>query len=146
MEFIMIAIIAIVVMLLLGVSVFKIMMGVLWVLDGLAFLSFLFFLIAAVMSLFTKKMQARYLRLEKNGRYGEHAVYEVEGEECSNLFPTDHFLKDLLYRSEDVKVQVGKFGKHRFVLDKLSLVIIGIGLPVFLLMAVGILMLTVSFL
>lgn len=131
MEILIVLGIIIVFMVVLGISFLPIISAVLWMLEGMALLSLLFFLITAGILLFTKKRAASFEGLEKIGKYGLHAIYKVEGEEYNNQFPTDPILKNLLYRKKEVTVRVLKMREKLLVFDAVSQLVVWIGLPAF---------------
>ncbi len=91
----------------------------------------LFFVITGIMSLFTRKVNAEYIRLDDNDKYGKHAVYLVDGEECDNMFPTDSLMEKFLYKKTDTKVRRFRTKKRDIIIDRPSQVIIILGLTVF---------------
>lgn len=131
MEVLVILGILIIFLLVFGLSFLPILAGILWLMGGMAILSTVFFVVMAVLTLAARKKEAVFCGVEKVERYGEHAVYEIEGQERSNLFPTDALTKRLLYRKEKVSVRALKIGKNVLVFDRISQVIIAIGLPTF---------------
>ena len=91
----------------------------------------LFFVITGIVSLFTRKANAEYVRLENNDKYGKHAVYLIDGEECDNMFPTDSLMEKFLYKKKNTKVRRLRLKKRDIVIDRPSQVIIILGLTVF---------------
>lgn len=131
MQFIFGLFIIILILILLGVSVSTIVAGIWWLAALLAALSELFFLFSFVLLLFSKRKPAAFLRLEKGKHAGLFAIYEIDQIEYKNLFPTDAILEDILYRKKEVKVQVLKLGKHKYIFDNVTLLVIGLGIPSF---------------
>lgn len=131
MEFLMILVVVIVMLVLLGVSLLSIVAGIWWLLTLLGILCVVFFLLSMVLVLVAKKREATFLRIEKGKLAGAFAVYEIEGTEYRNLFPTDVFLREVLYRRKQVFVRMLQLGRKRLVFDRVTLVIVSIGLPAF---------------
>lgn len=119
-----------VVMLILGNTFFPII-AMSFLLALFSILCELFFVITGVVSLFTKKKDAKYVRLEDNDKYGKHAIYLIDGEECDNMFPTDALMEKFLYKKTDTKVRILKLKKRNIVIDRPSQIIIILGLTVF---------------
>ena len=59
------------------------------------------------------------------------AYYEIDGEEYRNIFPTDVFMRRFLYRKEEVHVRLLRMRKHSYVFDRVTTLVIGLGLPAF---------------
>lgn len=131
MQFVVIAAIIIVILLIAGVSFLPLLGSVLWVLEGFAILCVVFFVISLIMLSIARPKKAKFLEIVDEERYGARAVYEVDGERCSNAFPTDEILEKWLYRRKEVTVRVLRIGKWVRVYDKVTVAIIAIGFPVF---------------
>lgn len=134
MELLIILIIIIVILVILGVSVLTIIAGAWWLLGGLAALSAFFFVVMSVFALLARRKDAVFLRLEKGERAGAFAIYEMDGVEYRNTFPTDLILEKLLYQKKNVKVKVFPAEKPKMIFDGVTLTVIGIGLPAFALL------------
>ena len=119
-----------VVMLILGNTFFPII-AMSFLLALFSIMCELFFIITGIVCLFTKKTDAKYVRLEDNDKYGKHAIYLIDGEECDNMFPTDALMEKFLYKKSDTKVRRLKLKRRDIVIDKPSQVIIILGLTVF---------------
>lgn len=126
----------VVILIVFGFPILPILMGIFYLLEGVACLSALFFLVMAILLLFSRKKKAAFLELEEGEHSAMFAVYEIEGEEHRNTFPTDGFLGGLLYRKKDVSVRMLRLGKSKLVFDKITMIIIGIGLPAFAFLSV----------
>lgn len=119
-----------VVMLILGNSFFPII-AMIVLLALFSCMCELFFVITGIVSLFSRKKDAEYVRLEDNDKYGKHAIYLIDGEECDNMFPTDSLMEKFLYKKKNTKVRRLKLKKRDIVIDRPSQVIIVLGLTVF---------------
>lgn len=101
----------------------------------LALLCVAFFLVMVLILFFTKKKKANFLRFEPGEKFGAFAVYEIDGAEYRNTFPTDTFTEKWFYKEGETSVMFRQTKRRLYVFDKLTLVIIGIGLPAFALIA-----------
>lgn len=135
MELLLILGIIVIFLLIMGYSFLPVIAAILWLFEGLALLCTVFFAVTAVLILLAKEKEAVFQTLERTERYGEHAVYAISGEEQRNLFPTDAFLKKILYRRKEVSVRVLKIGERHIVFDRVSQVITGVGFFAFLAIA-----------
>lgn len=139
MEFIIAPVMIIVILFLLGVPVSTIAFGIWVILVCLSILSELFFMVSFVMLFFSKKKPATFLRLEKGEKAGLFAVYEIDGEVYRNTFPTDAILEKSLYQKSQVDVRVLKLLRTYLVFDKVTLLVIILGLPAFFIMTAALL-------
>ena len=144
MEFIIAPVIIIVILVLLGVPFSTIAFGIWVVLLSLSALSELFFAFSFLLLLFTKRKPATLLRLEKGKKAGLFAVYEIDEKEHRNTFPTDAVLENKLYakhisQKDGVNVQVLRLFSRYLVFDNVTLLVIFLGLPAFLIMTVAML-------
>lgn len=136
MKIFILAAMLIIVLLVLGFPPLPLLRTALWAVEGIAVLGVLFFLFALLLLLFSKKQRARFLRIESDEDNGmSYAVYESEGEELSNTFPTDRFLGKWLYRNGNGTIRVLRFRKSGWVFDRVSVIIVAIGLAAFVAIA-----------
>lgn len=131
MEILLVLAVLLTLVLILGNSVLPIMVIVLGLMILFTVLCAVFFAVMAVIVAFTKPKRAKFIELAKNERGIPFALYEIDGKECQNTFPTDAILQKWLYNKRDVVVCFLNVGDVRLVFDKVTLAIIGIGLPVF---------------
>lgn len=134
MELLVIACVIIVLLLILGVSVMNIIAGVLGFVALISILCNVFFVIMFLALCFTKKRDAKFLRIDKKNNRIPYAVYLIDTGEFSNVFPTDMILTNILYRKNDVKVRVRTTKKGLLVFDSVTQVIIILGLLSFSIM------------
>lgn len=90
-----------------------------------------FFGVMALLAIAARPKKAVFVDVEKDDRGIGYAFYEIEGEEYRNTFPTDVFLRKLLYNKTNMRVRLLRIGDLALVFDQVTLWIIGIGLPVF---------------
>lgn len=90
-----------------------------------------FFGVMALLAIVARPKKAVFVDVEKDDRGIGYAFYEIEGEEYRNTFPTDAFLRKLLYNKTDMRVRLLRIGDLALVFDQVTLWIIGIGLPFF---------------
>lgn len=64
------------------------------------------------------------------------AFYMIGREKVQNLFPTDSIMKKFYNIEETVTVRTCTFRKKRYCIDGITLVIIGVGFPVFTLLTI----------
>lgn len=69
--------------------------------------------------------------MEKDKNRVAFAAYELDKQVLRNLFPTDEFMVKLYKPEVDVNIRVCNIGRNRFAIDKVTMIIIFIGLPVF---------------
>lgn len=115
----------------LGETVVPALIALLWVLEIFILLCVLFFVVMITLTILAKTKKAKFLRVDGAEKGIKQAIYEIEGKEYKNAFPTDAFMKNLLYRKTDVKVRFLKLGKTGTVFDWVSQSIMAIGLPAF---------------
>ena len=104
--------------------------AILWIVELFMIGSLLIFVVAMFFFAGTKRKETEF-----KGFNEFHdilfALYDFEGEEYQNIFPTDGITTKLLYRKKNPRVFLGqRFGLH-YALDNLTLVICAIGLPFF---------------
>lgn len=136
MEFVIGVACVIVILIVIGVPVQSIIGVILWLMVVMALLCAAFFLFMILLACFTKKKEATYLRLEAGEKMGAFALYEIEGKEYRNTFPTDSFLEKILYREGKCKVRFRETSHVTYVFDKVTIFIIATGFPAFLAIAV----------
>ncbi len=103
----------------------------LWAIDGLAGLCVLFFLISVILILISKRRQARFVRLERRDGEALYAIYESDGEELRNTFPTNRIFQKRLYRDGERTIRVLRMRKSVWVFDRVSRFISVVGLVAF---------------
>ncbi len=129
MEIIITAAILILLLLILGVSVGVIMQGILWILEILLLFMTLFFTVSIVFLFLGKKCAAEFLRIEKIGKLGGHAIYLINGEERQNFYPAEEFLRKLIYRKRTTTARLWKHKTAYLLFDWYSMIIVGAGFP-----------------
>ncbi len=139
MEFIIGAIVIIVLLLILGVSPTLIILGLLSLTELFLLLMALFFIVSLILLLMTKPTEAKYLRIDQNEGVGTHAVYWLDDREYDNSFPAEIMFIDKIYHKDQMyKVRIWKSKKNPeryLLLDWYSVIVIAVGLPVFVLLA-----------
>lgn len=131
MEIAFIFIILIVVLTFLGYPIWPAITFLFFLMKLISIGSIIMFLVSLVLAILAKPVKARFLRLDENPKHMDHAIYEIDGEEYRNLFPTDWFLKKVLYRKPVVKVRFKKIGRISLVFDPVTLWVIGLGIVLF---------------
>lgn len=135
MEFIIGAVVITVLLLILGVPPMMIVMGFLGLIELFLILMAIFFIVSLILLLMTKPTEAKYLRIDPNEGVGTHAVYWMDNREYDNTFPAEIMFIDKIYHQDKIcKVRIWKSRKNpeRYILlDWYSVIIIGVGLPVF---------------
>ncbi len=99
----------------------------------------LLFLVSVVFLLLGKRHEARFLRIEKAGRLGGHAVYLIDGEEKMNWYPAEDCFRRLIYCDRITRAVVWNKGKLYLLFDWYSMIIAAIGFPVFTYLAIRLL-------
>ncbi len=128
MEFLIGLLIIIVLLLILGVDVFLIIRGILWLMEIALLGMTLFFILSVVLLLLGRWQDAEFLRVEKEKSWG-HAVYRVGGEEQKNLYPAEGILQKYIYRKTSARVRFWQHGKYCVLFDRYSILIAALGLP-----------------
>lgn len=128
MEFVIILAVIIVLLLILGVNVYVIIQGLLWLMEVILIGMTLFFLLSIILLLLGKWQDAAFLRVEKEGSFG-HAVYRLGDAEHRNLYPAEGFLQNLIYRKTSVRVRFWEHGRLHVLFDRYSILIAALGLP-----------------
>ncbi len=135
MEFIITAAIIIVLLLILGVSPTSMMIVIVWLMEAALVGMTLFFLVSVLLILFGKSKRAHFVRFTE-ARFPA-AVYEIEENEYTNLFPAENHLRKVIYKDNEQKVKLLKAGKLYFLYDRHSILISALGFPVSILSAAG---------
>ena len=139
MEFIIGAVVIIVLLLILGVSPTLIILGLLSLTELFLLLMALFFIVSLILLLMTKPTEAKYLRIDPNEGVGTHAVYWMDDREYDNSFPAEIMFIDKIYHKDQIyKVRIWKSKKNPeryLLLDWYSVIVIAVGLPVFSILA-----------
>lgn len=137
MEFIIAAIVIIVLLLILGVSPFVIIGIVLALIELLLIFMTGFFVVALVLLLISRPVKAEFLRIIKHEIVGTYAVYQIDGEEYVNTFPAEIMFVNQIYHEGAVSTARLCRGKKKHLLfDWYSHLVIGVGLPVSVILAV----------
>lgn len=68
---------------------------------------------------------------EKHKNKVAFASYKIGDKQIRNLFPTDEFMLKLYKTDEEVPLRVCNIGRKSYAIDRVTMVIIFIGLPVF---------------
>ncbi len=128
MEFLIGLLVILVLLLILGVDVFLIVQGILWLMELILAAMTLFFIVSIVFLLLGKWQDAEFQRVEKEGKFG-HAVYSLSGTEQKNLYPAELILSKWIYRRKAVRVRTWERGKRHILFDRYSILIAALGLP-----------------
>ncbi len=128
MELFITLVIIIVLLLILGVDIFLIIRGILWLMEIILLGMTLLFLLCVIVLLLGKWKDAQFMHIEKEQSWG-HAFYRVEGEVRKNLFPAEIILQKQIYRKTDVRVRFWSRGKLYVLFDRYSILIATLGFP-----------------
>lgn len=131
MELLVIVAMALMLLFMLGYTLWPFVSGVLFLAFMFAIVCELFFVISGLMWLFARRRKAKYLGLSEDDGPASFAWYEIEGEEYRNIFPTDAFMRRVLYRKEEVNVRLLKMRRHAWTFDRVTTFVIGLGLVSF---------------
>ncbi|MDE6730648.1 MAG: hypothetical protein K2J71_07725 [Oscillospiraceae bacterium] len=139
MEFLIGAIVIIVLLLILGVDPMMILLGGIWIVEIFFILMTIFFVISLILLCLTKKTKGEFLRIDPNeGEIGTHAVYQIQGEEYNNSFPAEIMFTDKIYHTGKTVTLRQRDGKKlKLLFDNYSMIVIGTGLPVFTALAIA---------
>lgn len=74
--------------------------------------------------------EARYTE-NKDPNKVAFAAYKIDDKVIRNMFPTDEFMLKLYKPDEDIIIRVCNIGRKQYTFDKVTMIIIFIGLPVF---------------
>ncbi len=128
MEFFIGLLVIIVLLLILGVDVFLIIRGILWLMEIILLGMTLFFVLSVALILLGTWQEAEFLRVEKEKSWG-HAVYRIAGAEQKNIYPAEGILQKYIYRRTDVRVRFWAHGALHVLFDRYSILIAALGLP-----------------
>ncbi|MBO7514691.1 MAG: hypothetical protein J6T47_03625 [Lachnospiraceae bacterium] len=131
MELLIIVAMGLILVFMLGYTLWPLVSGVLYLALMFAVVCEVFFVISGLMWLFARRKKAKYLGLSDDDGPASFAYYEIDGEEYRNIFPTDAFMRRFLYRKEEVRVRLLHLRKHSWVFDRVTTLVIGLGLPAF---------------
>lgn len=109
-------------------TIFLIFATVILGLVAIAMLLFaLFFLVTDISLLFCKKVKGKFVRVDDTDRF-DHAVYNVDNQEYSCLFPAESFGRQRIYHeNQQYSLLIPRNPAHRSAYDKHSLFTIAIG-------------------
>ncbi len=128
MEFIIGALVILVLLIILGVSAELIIQGILWILEILLLMMTLFFIVSVVFLLLGKRCNAEFLRIDMQGKWG-NAVYCIDGAEYRNTYPAELLLQKWIYRKRMTTAKLWQRGEISFLFDWYSIIIVALGLP-----------------
>lgn len=128
MEFIIGALVILVLLVILGVSMELIVQGILWILEVLLLMMTVFFLVSVAFLLVGKSRRAEFLRIETHGKWG-NAVYLIDGEERQNAYPAEMILQSVIYRKRTTRARLWQRGEAYLLFDWYSILIAALGLP-----------------
>ncbi|MBO4478163.1 MAG: hypothetical protein J5757_07550 [Lachnospiraceae bacterium] len=128
MELLIIIAMGLIVLFMLGYTLWPLVSGVLFLAFMFAIVCELFFVISGILWLLARRRNAKYLGLSDDDGPANFAYYEIDGEEYRNIFPTDAFMRRFLYRKEEVNVRLWKRKKKSYVFDRVTTLVIGLGL------------------
>lgn len=131
MELLIIIAMGLIVLFMLGYTLWPLVSGVLFLAFMFAIVCELFFVISGLLWLLARRRKAKYLGLSEDDGPASFAYYEIEGEEYRNIFPTDAFMRRFLYRKEEVNVRLWKRKKKSYVFDRVTTLVIALGLVSF---------------
>ena len=131
MELLIIIAMGLIVLFMLGYTLWPLVSGVLFLAFMFALVCELFFVISGLLWLLARRRKAKYLGLSEDDGPASFAYYEIEGEEYRNIFPTDAFMRRFLYRKEEVNVRLWKRKKKSYVFDRVTTLVIALGLVSF---------------
>ena len=131
MELLIIIAMGLIVLFMLGYTLWPLVSGVLFLAFMFAIVCELFFVISGLLWLLARRRKAKYLGLSEDDGPASFAYYEIEGEEYRNIFPTDAFMRRCLYRKEEVNVRLWKRKKKSYVFDRVTTLVIALGLVSF---------------
>lgn len=138
MEFLISAIVIIVLLLILGVDPMMILLGGIWIVEIFFIFMAVFFVVSLILLFLTKKTKGEFLRIDPNEGIGTHAVYQIQGEEYNNSFPAEIMFTDKIYKTgKTVTVWQRNGKKLKLLFDWYSIIVIGTGLPVFTALAIA---------
>ena len=129
MEFVIGAIIIIVLLLILGVPWITIVEVIIGLMVLLLVAMFVFFAVTLVLALLSRPTKGKFLRIMIHEVVGTYAIYEIDGEEYKNTFPAEIMFVDKIYHEGKIYPLRLYKGKKRYMLyDWYSWIVIGAGL------------------
>ena len=129
MEYLIGAIVIIVLLLILGVPPMYIVGGILALIALLLVVMTGFFIVTLVLCLISKPCKGKFLRIFVHEVVGTYAIYEIDGEEYKNTFPAEITLTDKIYHEGKIYPLRFRKGKKKYMLfDWYSWIVIGAGL------------------
>ena len=129
MEFIIGAIVIIVLLLILGVPWSMIVTGIIGLILLLLVVMTIFFIVTLILMLISKPTQGKLLRIMQHEVVGTYAIYEIDGEEYKNTFPAEIMFVDKIYHMGKMyPVRLYKGKKKYMLYDWYTWIIIGAGL------------------
>ena len=136
MEFLIVAALAAIILLCLGVPLSDILMMLAALVCIAIVLTGLFFAFFLVVLLSSGKASAKFVRMNEDGRY-PCAVYKIGGKELKNLFPSEMVMKNRLYVPEK-EISIRKCAFIKAALDKNAVMTIILGSAVFIPLSAGV--------
>ncbi|MDE5883717.1 MAG: hypothetical protein K2H29_01350 [Oscillospiraceae bacterium] len=138
MEFLISAIVIVVLLLILGVDPMMILLGGIWIIEIFFIFMAVFFVVSLILVFLTKKTKGEFLRIDPNEGVGTHAVYQIQDQECNNSFPAEIMFTDKIYHTGKTVTLRQRDGKKlKLLFDNYSMIVIATGLPVFTALAVS---------
>ena len=129
MEFIIGAVIIIVLLLILGVPWILIVEGIIGLMVILLIAMFLFFAVTLVLVLVSRPVKGTFLRIMIHEVVGTYAIYEIDGEEYKNTFPAEiMFVNKIYHEGQIYPLRLHKGKKGYMLYDWYSWIVIGAGL------------------
>ena len=129
MEFIIGAVIIIVLLLILGVSWVLIVEVIIGLMILLLVLMFVFFVVTLFLTLLSRPVKGKFLRIMIHEVVGTYAIYEIDGKEYKNTFPAEIMFVDKIYHEGKIYPLRFYQGKKGYMLyDWYSWIVIGVGL------------------
>ena len=147
MEIIIIVSILLVLFLILGIQIEILIFAVLCMMELFCLAVTAFFITSAICLLCSKPKTAKFVRIQETEKYGKHAVYQIDGMEYPNAYPTEEPLQSFLCRKQNPTVWLWKGKNKQFVLDRHSLIVIAAGTPFFAVVSIllGYFLIQISF-
>lgn len=129
MEFLIGAVVIIILLLILGVPAAYIMAGLIGLIALLIATMIGFFLTALVLMLISRPTRGKFLRIMQHEIVGTYAIYEIDGKEYKNTFPAEIvFVQKIYHEGKIYPVRLFKGRKRYMLYDWYTWIIIGAGL------------------
>ncbi len=129
MEYIIGAIVIIILLLILGVPWILIVEVIVGLMILLLVLMFGFFAVTLVLALMSRPVRGKFLRIMIHEVVGTYAIYEIDGEEYKNTFPAEIMFVDKIYHEgKEYPLRLHKGKKGYMLYDWYSWIVIGVGL------------------